>query len=218
MFNNIESIKESHLLSLLKEDTIKACIADGSFIIRAYGKNNVIHFPGDLCDKMEITLSGKLVVESIDEDGNLISIAEFFEDEILGGNLLFSKTPYYPMTITAKEPALILEISKERLLALFSENVEFLRCYLEYAADKVVILGNRIRHYSNKSIRRMLVTFLEHESKKQQSKHIELKMTKKALSEKIGVQRTSLSRELSKMREEGLISYDVKTIDILWRQ
>ena len=40
-------------------------------------------------------------------------------------------------------------------------------------------------------------------------------MTKQTLADKIGVQRTSLSRELSKMRNDGLIKYDSKSITIL---
>ncbi|NCB41954.1 MAG: Crp/Fnr family transcriptional regulator [Clostridia bacterium] len=212
-----EAIRKNMPLCLLNEEDVQDSIADGSFRLRAYNKNNAIHFPGDLCDKLEITLSGKVVIESIDEDGNLTAIAEFFAESILGGNLLFSKAPYYPMMITAKDSTLVLEIKKERLLQLFSGNLEFLKAYLEYTADHVSILGDRIQYYSNKSIRKKMINFLEYEGKRQQSSHIKLLMTKKALSEKIGVQRTSLSRELSKMRTEGLIRYDKKTIDILWR-
>jgi Mn-dependent DtxR family transcriptional regulator len=40
-------------------------------------------------------------------------------------------------------------------------------------------------------------------------------MTKKELAEKIGVQRPSLSRELNKMRKDGLLTYDSKQITIM---
>jgi DNA-binding transcriptional regulator LsrR (DeoR family) len=40
-------------------------------------------------------------------------------------------------------------------------------------------------------------------------------MTKKALAEKIGVQRTSLSRELQKMRNEGVLLLESGFITIL---
>ena len=40
-------------------------------------------------------------------------------------------------------------------------------------------------------------------------------MTKKVLADKIGVQRTSLSRELSKMKNDGLIDFDSESITIL---
>lgn len=39
-------------------------------------------------------------------------------------------------------------------------------------------------------------------------------MSKKDWAQKIGVQRPSLSRELAKMKREGLIDYTLKTIEI----
>jgi CRP-like cAMP-binding protein len=217
MYKNISAIRENSLLVSLTEEEIEEYLHDGSFTFHLYGKNKIIHFPGDLCTKTEITLDGNVVVESIDEEGNLMAIAEFSGDEILGGNLLFSKNPYYPMTITAKQETLVLEINKDRLFRLFSDNHIFLKNYLEYLSDHAVILGYRIKHYANKTIKKSLINFLEHESKKQNSSHIMLCMTKKQLAEKIGVQRTSLSRELSKMREDGLITYDKTSVDILWK-
>jgi CRP-like cAMP-binding protein len=145
-----------------------------------------------------------------------MSIAGFLKDEFLGGNLLFSKNPYYPMTITAKTPTVILEISKERLLTLFSENHEFLKYYLEFVSDHAAILGEKIKHTVNRTIRESLLRYLENEKRSQGSKIIKLNLTKKALAEKIGVQRTSLSRELSKMKKDGLILFDTNYITILF--
>jgi len=39
-------------------------------------------------------------------------------------------------------------------------------------------------------------------------------MTKKELAERLGIQRTSLSRELNKMKKDGLIDYDAHSITI----
>ena len=211
----ISLIEKSLLLSCLPKDEVHSCLKDGSFHIRTYGKNNIIHFSGELCRGLEVILSGHVSVERIDEAGNLMIIAEFYGDEILGGNLLFSKTPYYPMTITAKQPTIIVEINKERLLALFSGNPIFLRSYLEFVADHTTILGDRIKHYVNKTIRECIIAYLEHEGKKQGSSTILLPITKKSWAERIGVSRTSLSRELSKMERDGLLRYDAKTIVLL---
>jgi CRP-like cAMP-binding protein len=174
-----------------------------------------VHFSGEVCSKLEIILSGSVVVERIDESGNLMTVAEFLGDDILGGNLLFSKNPHYPMTITAKSPTVILEINRERLFQLFSDNHDFLKSYLEFVSDHAIILGDRIKHYVNRTIRESLLSYLDYESKKQNSKHIKLSITKKALAERIGVQRTSLSRELAKMRDEGLITFDMDSIELL---
>lgn len=215
MNNYMELMKQAPLLNFLTTEEMKSYLDEGSFNVVTYRKNNIVHFVGDICSKLEIILSGRIVVENIDESGNLMKLAEFVSGDILGGNLLFSKNPHYPMTITVKQPTVILEIKKDLLFRLFFYNHDFLKSYLEFISDHATILGNSIRHYVNKTIRESILGFLEYERKKQNSNHIILNITKKSLAEKIGVQRTSLSRELSKMKRDGIISFDKNSITIL---
>ena len=210
-----ELMREIDLIKSIKPQEIDSYLTEGSCKITQYGKNNIVHFVGEVCSKLEIILSGKVVIERIDESGNLMTIAEFFNGDVLGGNLMFSKNPHYPMTVTAKEATLILEINKDRLFSLFSDNHEFLKSYLEYVSDHTVILGDRIKNYVNRTIRESIISYLDYECKKQNSNIIKLSMTKKALAERIGVQRTSLSRELAKMREDGLIEFTPVSISLL---
>lgn len=216
MNKHLSLIRKCLPLSSISIEDIHAYLGDGSFKISTHGKNNIVHFSGEVCLKLEVILSGKVAVERIDESGNLMNIAEFYGNEILGGNILFSKNPYYPMTITAKQPTVILEINKDQLFALFSNNHDFLRNYLEFVSDHATILGDRIKHYVNKTIRECIMGYLEYERQKQNSNIIQLNITKKAWAEKIGVQRTSLSRELAKMRKEGLVRYDSKSIELIF--
>ena len=214
MKNFFELLRQIDLIKSITPQEIESFLKDGSCKTAEYGKNNIVHFVGEVCSKLEIILCGKVVIERIDESGNLMTIAEFFSGDVLGGNLMFSKNPYYPMTVTAKDATLILEINKDRLFRLFSDNHEFLRSYLQYVSDNTVILGDRIKHYVNRTIRESLVSYLNYERKKQNSNIIKLNMTKKALAERIGIQRTSLSRELAKMRADGLIKFGAAYIEL----
>ena len=213
----IRLIEKSPLLNCLPKEQVHTCLKEGSFRISTYGKHHIIHFSGEVCRELEIILTGQVNVERIDEAGNLTTIAEFYGGEILGGNLLFSKNPNYPMTITAKQPTTMVAIGKEHLLELASGNPAFLRSYLEFVADHTTILGERLKHYANKTIRECILRYLEHERQRQGSNRILLPITKKAWAERIGVARTSLSRELAKMRKDGLIRYDAKTIELLYK-
>jgi CRP-like cAMP-binding protein len=115
----ISLIEKSLLLNSLSKDKIRSSLKDGSFRVSSYGKNSIIYFSGEVCRELEVILSGYVVIERIDQSGWLMIIADFYGGEVLGGNLLFSKTPYYPMTITAKRATTIVAIDKERLLQLF---------------------------------------------------------------------------------------------------
>ena len=70
-------------------------------------------------------------IERIDEQGNLMTIAQCHRNEIIGGNLLFSSNPCYPMTLTATRDTVLLTMGKDILFELLSQNVLFLRAYLE---------------------------------------------------------------------------------------
>lgn len=76
-------------------------------------------------------------------------------------------------------------------------------------------MSDKIKTLSLKSIRQCIIDSLIYESYAQKCNTIKLELTKKELAEKFGVQRPSLSRELNKMRKEGLIEYDAYSITIL---
>lgn len=215
MFQNIDLLRSTELLKFLSDDDILTNLRNGKFKVVSYKKNSVVHFDGEPCNKLEIILSGKVVVDCIDESGNLLTISEFYSDDILGGNLLFSKNHCFPMTISTQLPTDILEIDREALFELFCRNSLFLRTYLEHISNHAFILGDKIKHYVNKTIRESIMSYLNYESKRQNSNHIKLNITKKSLAEKIGVQRTSLSRELAKMKKDGLILFDADSITLL---
>ena len=208
MKNNLQLLKKIDLVKSFDANQLESLLQAKGNKVNSYERNNIVHFVGDICENLEIILSGEVAVERIDESGKLMTIAEFFDGDILGGNLLFSKNPCYPMTVTAKKPTIILEISKRQLFDLFASSLDFLKSYLAYISDHSVILGDRIKHYVNRTIRECIISYLDYESKKQESSTIKLTISKKALAERIGVQRTSLSRELAKMRNEGLIEFD----------
>jgi CRP-like cAMP-binding protein len=210
----IDKIKNVSLLEVLSNEEINEYLNKNYFIIKNYPKNSIIHMDGDKCKKIEIILSGNVVVDRIDYSGNLFTITGFKEGGLLGANLLFSNNPYYPMTITANKDTVLLEIQKEFLLELLWENKKFLISYLKFSSTNTERLTKKLKHSVNKTIRENIINFLKNKYSKKNSLIINLNMTKKQLAENFGVNRTSLSRELKKMKNEGLIDFDNKSIEI----
>ncbi len=56
--------------------------------------------------------------------------------------------------------------------------------------------------------------FISYESYIQKSTAVKVGISKKDLAQRMEVQRSSLSRELNKMRKDGLIEFDSKTITL----
>jgi CRP-like cAMP-binding protein len=205
----------STLLRPVPAEGINRLLKDGSARITEYRTDTVVHFEGDHCAGLDIILKGRISLERIDASGKVFSVGDFHEGDVLGGNLLFSRNPVYPMTAVTCENTIIATIKKDALFMLLSENPDFLLTYLEFVSDNANILGEKIRYDMKKPIRDCMLDFLRTERHNQKSKHIRLNITKKALAERFGVQRTSLSRELARMKKDGIILYDAKSITVL---
>ncbi len=198
-----EHVPEADLLKLLEKGSQ----------IESYDKDEIIYLQNEICDSLDVILRGTVTIQKIDYDGKVMTLSQFMTGEVLGENLVFSKQNHFPMTISAKEKTELLHIKKLAILELCQSNRDFLNNLLQSLSGKTQILSERLKA-SVKSIRQILTEFLLIEHYSQGSLKIQLGMSKKELAEKIGIQRSSLSRELNKMRKDGLIEFDSKTINI----
>jgi CRP/FNR family transcriptional regulator, dissimilatory nitrate respiration regulator len=163
---------------------------------------------------MDIILDGQVAVQKIDEEGNVLTIHVFSARDILGPNLIFSTINSYPMTVVSKTDAVILHLYKELILELGQNNLGFMVSLLRTISDRMVILTDKISSISHKTIRQQIIAFLTYEYHIQKTSVIKLNYSKKDLAERLGIQRSSLSRELNKMRRDGLLEYNAKTITL----
>jgi len=163
---------------------------------------------------MDLVLAGQVSVQKIDENGNILTISSFSSSDIMGANLLFASKNNYPMTITSKVNSIILHIHKELILELCQSNKNFLIGLITVISDKTLTLTDKINSITLKTIRQCITEFLIYEYSIQKSNVIKLGMSKKEMAERLGIQRPSLSRELNKMRKDGLLKYDANSITI----
>lgn len=184
------------------------------YTIDKYDRGQIIHLQNEQCHGMDILLEGKVSVQKIEEDGNILKISVFSGGDVFGANLMFSSRNAYPMTVVSESKSIILHIPKELTLKLSQNNPDFMARLLRVISDKTLVLSDKINAISLKTIRQRIMDYLKYEYHLQRSNIISLNISKKELAERLGVQRSSLGRELNKMRRDGLIEYDAKTIII----
>ncbi|KYH35056.1 global nitrogen regulator [Clostridium tepidiprofundi DSM 19306] len=211
----IELLRLGDLFKDFSHEELAELFNERNHRVQKYNKKSIIYFENEKCIFFDIILEGSVVVQKIDEDGNVLTIEEFYSGDSIGGNILFSNSSTYPMSILAKSNVTILHIKKEFVLELCQINKEFLNEFLKCISDKALILTQKIKTISKKSIRESIIDFLNIEYYYQKNRRIELEISKKELAERLGVQRTSLSRELNKMKKDGLILYDKNSITIV---
>ena len=211
----VDSLASTRLFMDHPRENLETLLRTGACKVRSYGKGQVIHLQNDPCEEVDLVLNGKVLAVRIDSEGHSLIVAVFREKEILGENLVFATRNHYPMTIIAALESEILSIPKEMVLRLCQDDPLFTSAFLTVISDKTGMLTDKISSMALPGIRQRIMEYLDREVTKQGSSTIHLVETKKEMAENMGVQRTSLSRELNRMKQEGLIDFDLHTITLL---
>ncbi|WP_350445947.1 Crp/Fnr family transcriptional regulator [Anaeromonas gelatinilytica] len=198
----------------MSNDRLKKLFESNELSTKKYSKDEIIYFQNEECSSFDILISGKVSIQKLDENGNILTITNFYPGDSFGGQMIFADNNYYPMNVISKDESIILNIKKSLVLDLCQNNKQFLSELLKSISNKTLIISNKIHDISLKTIRDCILDYLKYEYKLQNTLTLKMKITKKEWAEKIGVHRPSLSRELMKMKQEGLIDYTRNTITI----
>lgn len=209
----IEVLKNTCFFKGIPEDEIDNILKSELYIVRDYKKNDVIANQGEKCNSLSVILEGKAVIQTIYENGKVLTLANFNVSDVFAEALLFSKDREYPATVMALEDCKVLSFPKNSILGIMQKNTKFAENLLELLSQKIVILNRKINLIELDSIRRKICKILLDNYKRNDSYVYKIK-SKKELAEELGIPRPSLSRELIKMRDMGIIDFTLKEIKI----
>lgn len=175
-----------------------------------YHKGEVIFHAGDTVQSMGIILSGRVSIESDDIWGNKSIL------DSIGPGQVFAETyaciPDEPLmvSVVAAEPVRVLFLNISRFLQTCPGNCVhngvLVRNLLSVTAQKNLTLSRRIFHTSSKSIRGRLLSYLSFQAARHGSCRFSIPFNRQELSDYLGVDRSAMSNELSKMQREGLLT------------
>jgi CRP-like cAMP-binding protein len=177
-------------------------------------ENEIIFSPVQNADKMGIILSGEVDVQKLFPTGKVVIIERKKSSDMIAESSIFSRLKYYSDTFAACKPCQVLLITKKDLLKLFKLDPAILLNFLEHVSNSTLILKNKIGILSLDSIREKISGYLIHDYKMNKSCMITLPFSKKEWAEYMDVSRTSLSRELRGLEQEGILSFHKRTIEI----
>lgn len=214
MTTYFKNLKESKLFSNFSEQELQKLKDSNEYFIKSYKKDDVLFIEEEDCEHLSIILAGKVELQKLDSNGNILTISSFELGNSFGEALLFGDRHQYPVSVVAKEDCTVIHIKRDYIFKLCTINQEFLKELLRLFSNKALILNSKLKQVSMKSLREMISHFLVTKYNQTQNPVITTHMTKKEWSEKLGVTRPSLSRELIKMKLEGLIEYNRREIII----
>ena len=186
--------------------------------VRAHsGKGEMIQSAGEPIRRFGIVLSGAVQVCVDDIEGNRMIMAEVAPGTAFAESLCFLGTKESPVYIFASEDSDLLWLSTD---ALFSDPgdaflAELQQRFTAALAAKALTMNNRIQVLSRLTLRGKLTAYFTELAAAQGSDVIRLPMNREDTAAYIGANRSALSRELAKMKEDGLIDYRKNEVRIL---
>ena len=73
----------------------------------------------------------------------------------------------------------------------------------------------KLEHISKRTTREKLISYLSEEAKKQNSAHFTIPFNRQQLADFLSVDRSAMSAELSKMRDEGLLEFNKNRFQLI---
>ena len=179
-------------------------------------KGEMLQAIGEPIRRFGVVLSGAVQVCVDDIEGNRMIMAEVAPGNSFGESLCFLRTKESPVYIFASEDSDLLWLSTEDLFAgsdAFYREIQ--HRFTATLAGKALTMNNRIQVLSRLSLRGKLTAYFTELAAAQGSDVIRLPMNREDTAAYIGANRSALSRELARMKDEGLIDYRKNEIRIL---
>jgi len=207
---NSEILQRSMLFRGLTGDEISAALDFLHAEVRKYKKGAGILHAGLTTDRMGLVLEGSVTIENNDMWGNRTILSH------VGKGQFFAETYAY----LPDEPLLVDVVANENCRILFLRTgslhgssylsapwlMAFVSNLLRISAHKNLTLSGRSFHTAPKTIRGRVMSYLNTVSLQMGSHEFDIPFDRQQLADYLNLERSALSKELGKMRRDGLIS------------
>ena len=205
---HINDLSEAELFSGISNiPKLLECI--GAVYVQ-YKKGDIIIEDGSCVYDFGVVVSGHGCSYKEDESGKKVIITLLKKGSEIGVLLAAIKDYRSPVTVQALDEMTVLKISFDALLARCKNSCacheQLLRNYIYIVAEKGLVLHERIACLLKSTVREKILTYLIKVSGGNKQTFV-IPLNRQAMAEYLNVERSALSRELSKMKKEHIIDY-----------
>ena len=182
------------------------------FKTKFFKKGECIARQGDTVSALYILSKGSVKAEMVSEAGTVLNIETIHAPHPLAPAFLFAENNRFPVDVVALEQCEIILVPKDAIMKQLAHNETFLQGFMSFNSNRAHFLSERLKFLSTKTIKGKLAQFI---LARTTNMDFSLNMSQTDLAEYFGVTRPSLSRSLSEMVGEGMISLKGKNGKIL---
>lgn len=198
LFNQISTQNIKHVLKCLR------CRK------KTFKNGEIIFSIGDKIEEIGLILSGSVLIENNDLWGNRSILAVIEKDHIFAESYAFVNAKLN-VTVIAAEDTEVLFLNAQAVITMCSTACHFhtqlIYNLLSISSTNNIRLSERILNTSSKTIRGRLITYFSQEAHKNDSNEFKIPLNRQELADYLNVDRSALSNELGKMRDEKILSF-----------
>jgi CRP-like cAMP-binding protein len=204
-------MKKSPLFYGINEEELytlfKCCGAEQ----KVYEAGENIFRMGESLDRVMILLKGSAAVFKEDFRGRAQEMYRIREGEVFGETYSCARTPVLPVSLVAEENCEVMFLDYQRMITFCSLACDFhtrlIHNLLRLVSEQSVQLENKLEHITRKTTREKLLSYLSSVAVAQGSRTIVIPFNRQELAEYLCVDRSALSGELGRMRNEGILDF-----------
>lgn len=207
LFKNLEQNQILDLMNCLKPT------------ISRYKSGEFIALSGDVMTNIGVLVSGEINISKETASGDVMIISKLKEGDLFGEVAALSGLCKAPANVIAKTDCVVLFLNPANFLnkqaCTCNSYHQFIQNMIMTLARKAYRLNKKIDYLVIKSLRGKICAYLSDAYREKNSTEISLPFNRNDFAEFLYVSRPSLSRELSRMRDEGIIEFKGNNIEIL---
>ena len=207
-------LPETKLFRGIDEADIPAVLESLGAVRKTFQKGEYVFREGDTTDSLGLVLSGAVVMEYSDAWGQNSLIGSARTGEVFAESYAAIPDEKLMISVRAAEDSEVLFIRVERALSCGCGTV-LVRNLLTVSAGRSLALSRRIIHTSPKTIRARLMSYFSECAKRCGTGKFTVPYNRQQLADYLGVDRSTMCSELTKMKSCGLIRFEKNTFEII---
>jgi len=185
--------------------------------VKTYDKGDTILLSGDQIKYVGLILSGGVKVIKDDVDGDVSILTELAVSDIFGEVFACAGVDHSPVTVEASEKCEILFIDYKKIITSCSSvcgfHARLIENMLGIIAKKNLMLNEKIEILSKRTTRDKLLAFFD--AKRGVASKFTIPYNREEMARYLCVDRSAMSNELCKMRDDGLLKFNKNEFELL---
>ncbi|MBO5176265.1 MAG: Crp/Fnr family transcriptional regulator [Lachnospiraceae bacterium] len=208
----VDTLKRSQLFYGVGDSEIVAMLNCLQAKMLIFKKGDYIFREGERIDHITVLVEGKILVQHDDFWGNRNIVNVIRVGEMFGEAYVAPESGALLNDVIAEEDSSVIFFDIKRILTVCSTACRFHSMVVQNLffsiSEKNRSLVQKIGHMSKRSTRAKLLSYLSDEAKRHNSNRFTIPFSRQQLADFLCVDRSAMSNELCKMRDEGLLKFD----------